>query len=237
MPYPYPVTAEKPSYEAFQVLLRRALVRVFCWMGLGILLTALAAAAMRELNFVSQLSRPWMLGLLIGQMVMVLLFSQAVVRARPWTLALMFIVYSLSMGVTTSLFLQRYTHASIVNGFLLSAAVFLVMAVYGTVTKKDLSGVGTLGYMLLFGAILVTLLNFFFRSSMLNGLLNYCILAIFVGLTAYHIQKIRRDLGEVVSRQVVDQTLLRKLTLSYALTLYLNFINIFLRILGLRNHD
>lgn len=159
-----------------------------------------------------------------------------IVFASNWALrknnavlaGVLFIAYSYVTGVTLSLIFMIYTTASIVAIFVTTAAVFGIMAVYGLVTKKDLSSIGSLCFMGLLGIIVVGLVNIFIlKSTMLDTAISAIGVLIFVGLTAYDTQRIKKNVAVSNSQNVTS------LALYGAFSLYLDFINLFLKLLSL----
>ena len=143
----------------------------------------------------------------------------------------MFIVYSVINGVLLSFIFLAYTMSSISTVFFITAGTFGVMALIGYTTKTDLSKLGSILFMALIGLIIATVVNMFVHSSGLQLIISYVGVLIFVGLTAYDTQKIKQMLNEQSSADESAQ----KLALLGALSLYLDFVNLFihlLRILG-----
>lgn len=167
-------------------------------------------------------------GLLIGELVVVLIANSTISKGMLVPSALLFVAYSVINGITLSVIFIAYTGASIATVFILSAAIFGIMAVYGMVTKKDLSSVGNLCLMALIGIIAVSLVNIvFLKLEGLELVLSFIGVLLFVGLTAYDVQKIK-----AISRQGSSDNV-TVLALYGALQLYLDFINIFLKLLRL----
>ena len=143
------------------------------------------------------------------------------------TATLLFTLYSAINGLTLSVIFLVYDITTIGQVFFITAGTFGAMALFGYYTKKDLSVIGHTLYMALIGLILATLVNFFMRSAMLDYILSYIGVGIFVGLTAWDSQKIKRILSEMNDTGEEAQ----KFALLGALTLYLDFINLFLYLL------
>lgn len=167
-------------------------------------------------------------GLLIGEVVLVIVAETTMKKNLVLPSALLFIAYSVVNGMTLSSILLVYTMESIFSIFLIAAIIFGVMAVFGFVTKRDLNALGTIGMMGLLGVIIVSIVNIFIlKSNGLSILLSAVGLAIFIGLTAYDLQKIK----EMARNNVATSN--NVLALYGALILYLDFINIFLKLLRL----
>ena len=168
----------------------------------------------------------WML--LIATVALVWHLSSSVSRMSLRAATTVFIVYSILNGLTMASVFIVYTMTSIASVFFVTAGTFAVMSVYGTLTKTDLSRMGNLCLMGLFGLILATVVNFFFDNSMLELLISYAGILIFTGLTAYDTQQIRR-IAETHDTSATDAG--QKIAIIGALSLYLDFINLFLYLL------
>lgn len=204
---------------------------VYAWMAIALLITGATAYHVSQSPFLLSLilgSRLSMWGLVIATIALVWHLSSAVSRMSLRTATTVFIIYSLLNGLTLSAVFIMYTMTSIASVFLITAGTFGVMSVYGSVTKTDLSRMGNLCLMGLFGLILATLVNFFFENSFLQLILSYAGILIFTGLTAYDTQRIRR-LAETYDANATD--IGQKIAIIGALSLYLDFINLFLYIL------
>lgn len=204
---------------------------VYAWMAIALLITGATAYNAAQSPFLLSLllgSRLTMWGLLIATVALVWHLSSAVSRMSLKTASTVFIIYSILNGLTMASVFIVYTMTSIASVFFVTSGTFAVMSVYGTVTKADLSRMGNLCLMGLFGLILATIVNFFFESSMLDLLLSYAGILIFTGLTAYDTQQIRR-IAETHDMGATDEG--QKIALIGALSLYLDFINLFLYLL------
>ena len=173
-------------------------------------------------------------GLIIAELALVILLTARLQKLSLTTATLVFVLFAVINGVTLSSIFVIYTMASIAQTFFICSATFGVMAVYGYTTKRDLSSMGKLLFMALIGLIIATVVNIFMRSSGLNMAISYIGVLVFVGLTAWDTQKIKlmlanaEDMGEGA----------QKIALIGALSLYLDFINLFiylLRIFGRRD--
>ncbi len=217
---------------AFPALMRK----VYVWMSLALVLTGVTAYGVATspgvLNaiFTNQILF-W--GLVIAEFVLVIGISAAIHKLSLTTATLMFVLYSVINGAVLSSIFLIYTMSSIASVFFITAGTFAVMAFIGYTTKKDLTSMGKILFMALIGIIIATIVNIFLKSSGLEMIVSYLGVLIFVGLTAYDSQKIKNmllmapDAGEGA----------QKLALLGALTLYLDFINLFiylLRIFGRR---
>ncbi|WCN37366.1 Bax inhibitor-1/YccA family protein [Aneurinibacillus uraniidurans] len=209
---------------------RRYMQRVFSWMFAGLLMTAIVAYALSlNDNVLAYFSaNPFALfGIIIAELVMVFFLSARVQKLSVTTAMLLFFVYAALNGITFSLVFAVYTTASIATTFLVTAGMFGAAALYGYVTKRDLSRMGSILFMMLIGLLLATLVNFFLASSTLYWLTTYAGVIIFTGLTAYDIQAIRE--ANVIGNEGSDDD--TKEAIMGALILYLDFINLFLYLL------
>ena len=164
---------------------------------------------------------------LIAQVVLVIWLSARFTRMSMTTATLLFILYSAMMGVTMSTIFMVYTMSSITSVFFITAGMFLVMSLLGYFTRMDLTRLGSLLFMALIGVIIASLVNIFLKSEMLYWVVSYVAVVVFVGLTAYDTQKIKQMLVEYGEADEMGY----KLALFGALTLYLDFINLFLYLL------
>lgn len=207
------------------------LANVYWWMTLALLISGVAAwgvGTSPELAKVLIKNPGLCFILILAEFGLVLGISLAINKMSAATATALFIAYSLLNGITLSFIFLAYTQGTIVSAFAVTAGTFTVMALVGTVTKMDLSGFGTFFLMLLFGLIIASLVNIFWVNDTLAQIINYVGVLIFTGLTAYDAQKVK----EMYLAQADDHPeTLRKLAVLGALTLYLDFVNLFLFIL------
>ena len=216
----------KFSSQAMPVLIRK----VYTWMALALVITGICAygvAASPALTSLIFSSRITFYGLLIAEFALVMFISSRIDSLSLSTATLLFTLYSAINGLTLSVIFLVYDITTIGQVFFITAGTFGAMALFGYYTKKDLSVIGHTLYMALIGLILATLVNFFMHSAMLDYILSYIGVGIFVGLTAWDSQKIKRILSEMNDTGEEAQ----KFALLGALTLYLDFINLFLYLL------
>lgn len=215
--------------SVFAVLMRN----VYIWMTCGLAMTALTAMIVgRNENWVYTLATSGMYwGLLIAEVVLVIFLSARINKLSFATAGLMFAAYAILNGVTMSIIMLAYTAESIAQAFFVTAGTFGGMSLVGFFIKKDLSAMGRTLMMALIGLIIATIVNIFWQNSMMASILNYAGVIIFVALTAYDTQKIKVMLQQAQYAGISDQT--NKLALMGSLTLYLDFINLFLYILRL----
>ncbi|MGI6403395.1 MAG: Bax inhibitor-1 family protein [Oscillospiraceae bacterium] len=213
------------------------LAKVMGWMCVGLFTTVvsamlcLAIPALWQLVFGSGIG---FFGVLIAQVVLVLALSARIHRMSAATATVMFMLYSAVTGLTMSALTVAYRLDSIILSFGVTTALFLVMSLYGLVTRKDLSRWGSLLFFGLLGIILAGVVNLFLGSSTMDFLITVVGILIFIGLIAYDTQKIKAIYQSSLAQGYDDEDdLLRKLAIFGALTLYLDFINLFLKLLRL----
>jgi FtsH-binding integral membrane protein len=215
------------------------LAKVFNWMAIGLGLTGVVAfltinsqTALQMLFTVQDgYAKPNMLlyGLLIAELGMVFYLSARIQKISAQAATGIFLGYSALNGVTLSTILLYYTASSVAATFFVTAGMFGAMAVYGFVTKKDLSSWGSFLFMGLIGIIIAMVVNMFLGSPMISWAISGIGVIIFTGLTAYDVQQITR-MGE---QGIMDggEAVIRKGAIMGALKLYLDFINLFLMLL------
>ena len=207
--------------------------QVYMWMTVGLGLTALiawqTASSQAIMHFIFS-NTLVIIGLVIAQFGLVIALSAAVHRFSAATATAMFLLYSGLTGVTLSSIFVVYTMGSIANAFLVTAATFGAMSVYGTVTKRDLTSMGSFLFMGLIGLVIAMVVNIFLQSAMMDFVISGIGVLIFTGLTAYDTQKLRQ-FG--MNAPLGDAAALRRGAILGALTLYLDFINLFLMLLRL----
>ncbi len=224
----------KPTFAAAQPDAARATLfrNVYLWMTMALALTALTAYTVAGSETLLQAifsSRFVFLGLIVAELVLVFVLAANIMRMSFLTATLMFIAYSVVNGATLSTIFLVYDLGSIGLTFLVTAGMFGAMSLYGFVTGRDLSSWGNLLTMALVGVILASVVNLFLRSEMLMWIVTYVGILLFVGLTAYDTQTIKRM---IYSGAEVDEPM-QKMALLGALSLYLDFINLFLYMLRL----
>lgn len=213
---------------------QRFMVRVYNWMTSGLAVTGLVAMltasspAMMELIFTNPVI---FYGLIIVELGMVFWLAGFIQGMSARMAQGVFFGYSILNGLTLSSIFLTYTEASIASTFFITAGTFGAMSYFGYVTKKDLTSWGSFFFMGLIGIIIASVVNIFLESEMLHFVISYIGVLVFVGLTAYDTQKIK--MMNIIGNEGSDED--TKEAISGALTLYLDFINLFLmllRILG-----
>lgn len=208
--------------------------KVYTWMALALVITGITAYGVATTpSLIMAIANNSILfwGLVIAEFGLVFGISGMLHKLSLTTATLMFIVYSVINGVLLSFIFLAYTMSSISTVFFITAGTFAVMALIGYTTKIDLSKMGNILYMVLIGILIATAVNMFVHSSGFQLIISYVGVLVFVGLTAYDTQKIKLMLNEQSSANESAQ----KLALLGALSLYLDFVNLFLyllRILG-----
>lgn len=212
-------------------LLTNVMSRVYVCMFIGLLVTAAAAywaSSSETFMWMIFTDQKLFWGLIIAELVLVLVFSATVRKMSVAVSFICFIAYSLINGLTLSVVLWVYTEASVFSAFLVACLTFGLMSVIGHFTKKDLTSVGHYCMMGLIGVVLAGIINIFIMNDVFSFLVSAIGLLVFIGLTAYDTQTIKRWLA-----QETNAGNIRKITVWGALTLYLDFINIFLKLLRL----
>lgn len=200
------------------------LANAFNWMGLGLLITALVSFVVASNpSLVKALLGSAMIWVLfIAEIGLVMFLSAKIMSLNPSTSLSLFFIYSALNGITISAIFFVYTKASIASTFIITAVMFMVMAYIGKNTNKDLSKMGSIMFMALIGIIIASLINLFLRSPFIYWMTTYIGVIVFCGLTAWDIQKIRLLSYKMPYQQVA---------ILGALTLYIDFINLFLYLL------
>ena len=209
------------------------LTKVFAWMFIGLAITGGVAALIgsNEALLTDITESPGIIiGVVIGQLVLVVALVAAINRLPVGLAMLLFFVYSATVGITFAFLFELYTTESIFTAFLVTAGMFGALAVFGAVTKIDRSKVGAIAFMALIGLILATVVNIFWANGTLYWITTYAGVLIFSALTAYDMQKIQQ-----LSHAGLEGDAENRASIIGALSLYLDFINLFiflLRIFG-----
>lgn len=206
---------------------------VYLWMTMALVITGLVSLLVADSYDLQQMifsSKFVFYGLLIGEIALVWYMSARINLLSFTTATILFIVYSILNGATLSVIFILYTASSIASTFFITAGTFAAMCLFGYVTKKDLTSIGSFCFMALIGLIIASVVNMFLNNETMYWIITYAGVLIFVGLTAYDTQKIKRLL--LSEGTEVNETT-QKIALMGALTLYLDFINLFLYLLRL----
>jgi FtsH-binding integral membrane protein len=231
---PYPVMEGTSTVSEVQ---SSFVLKVYNWMTMGLAITALVALAIEMvipgIRFVMLENPIIFYGLLILELALVWGLSAAINKIPAFVGVLIFMAYAALNGVTLSIIFLVYSLGSIAYTFFITAAMFGATSVFGFVTKMDLSKLGGIMMMALIGLIIASVVNIFVASNALDWIISYAGVVIFVGLTAYDTQKIKKMSAGIDSSSEDGG----RASIMGALALYLDFINLFLfllRILGRR---
>ncbi len=221
-----------------QVWVNEFVRSVYNWMAVGLALTGAIAygvagsPSMVRLIFGNQIL---FFGLIIAELGLVFYLSARIQRLQAGTATALFVLYAGLNGVTLSFIFLVYTKTSIASTFFICAGTFVAASIYGMSTKRDLTSMGSFMAMGLIGIIIASVVNLFLRSTGMQMIISYIGVIVFVGLTAYDTQKLK---GMAMTQPAgLDAGVVRKGAILGALSLYLDFINLFLmllRILGNR---
>ena len=208
--------------------------KVYNWMAVALLLTGVVAYFTAQSEMMIQAifgNRILFFGLIIGELALVGYISARINKLSSYTATLLFLAYTILNGLTMAVIFMAYTSESISSTFIITAGTFGAMSLYGYSTKSDLTKLGNLAFMALIGIIIASVVNMFMKSEMMSWIISYLGVAIFIGLTAYDTQKLKR----IAINGFENEESMEKSAIFGALTLYLDFINLFLfllRILG-----
>jgi FtsH-binding integral membrane protein len=218
--------------------LRSYMLKVYNYMGIGLVVTGVvayfsSAAAVDATGNLTAFgaaiyTSPLMWVVMLAPLAFVLVLSFGINKMSPATAQLTFWAFAAVMGLSLSSIFLVYTGASIAKVFFITAATFGAMSVYGYTTKRDLTGIGNFLFMGLIGLIIASVVNIFMQSSALDFVISAAGVLIFVGLTAWDTQKIKQSYSVSFGADV-----LAKGAIMGALSLYLDFINLFLMLLRL----
>ena len=209
------------------------LSKIFMWMFFGLMITALTSLVVASSPMLLQLivsNRLVFFGIIIGEFALVVVLSKNALKYTYAKTVSLFLFYSFLNGLTFSVILLQYTGQSIATAFMIASVVFGVMALYGYVTKTDLTPFRSFLIVGVVGIIVLSIVNMFLGNGTLFYLINLAGVVIFAGLTAYDLQKMKSLYSYSVKNSDVSQG---NLAVTGALTLYLDFINLFLFILRL----
>ena len=222
-------TVAKPRSE---VLVNDFVRSVYNWMGIGLALTGFIAfyISQSEAAILIVFGNPILFFILIlGQLGLVFTLSSRVNRMSSGVATALFVIYAGLNGVTLSFIFLAYTGTSIAGTFFICAATFVACSIYGWTTKKDLTSFGGFLMMGLIGIIIASVVNIFIQSSAMGVIISYIGVFVFVGLTAFDTQKLKNM--ALTQPAGLDAAVVRKGAILGALSLYLDFINLFLMLL------
>ena len=226
------MTSYQPARSTYGVrpapaLVQQLLIGAFGWMFAGLALTAGVAYLVTSSPSLTRTAEGWILPILIGQIALAMALSFGINKFAPMVSLLLFFVYAATMGLTIGLIVQSYNLGSVAGAFVSAAGMFGAAAVYGMVTKRDLSGIGSIAVMALFGIIIASLVNVFMRSSQVEWLISLIGVGVFAAITAWNVQRITNGQLAAVMKSAESATVFA------AFQLYLDFINLFLFMLRL----
>ncbi|MEJ2057458.1 MAG: Bax inhibitor-1/YccA family protein [Desulfofustis sp.] len=220
------ITVSQAKQDAASIFL----AKVFNWMAVGLGITGLVAYVTAVTGLAARIiNSPLFLIIALGTLGLVFFLSARINKIQASTASALFIVYSVLNGLFFSTIFLRYTGTSIAGTFVITASMFGAMALYGLVTKRDLSGWGSFLFMGLIGLIIASIVNIFLKSPGVYWVTSMIGVLIFTGLTAYDVQKIKRMGEEGILEQ--GREAITKGSIMGALALYLDFINLFLMLL------
>jgi FtsH-binding integral membrane protein len=223
------ISVPKPRAE---VLVNDYVRSVYNWMFIGLALTGFVAFYVSTNETIMRLvfsNRFIFFGLILAELAMVFAIAGMVNRMNAMTASALFVIYSILNGVVLSFIFLAYTRASIFSTFFICSATFLACSIYGWITKRDLTSLGGFLFMGLIGIIIASVVNWFIRSNAMTMIISYIGVFVFVGLTAYDTQKIKNM--ALAQPAGLDGAVIRKGAILGALSLYLDFINLFLMLL------
>ena len=218
------------SNDATDEGLRSYMLRVYNYMGFGLIITALVAFAVANIPALMTIiySSPLNLIISLAPLGFVLVLSFGVNKLKASTAQLIFWLFTVVMGLSLSYIFLMYTATSITRVFLITAATFLTMSIYGYSTKADLSKMGMILLMGLIGIVIASVVNIFLKSSMMDFAISLIGVVVFTGLTAWNTQQIKTSFSSMRTEEEV-----KKMAIYGALSLYLNFVNLFMMMLRL----
>jgi FtsH-binding integral membrane protein len=207
------------------------LARVYGWMGLGLLLTAITSVYIFSSGLLPVIfqNRILFYGIIIGQFGLVILLSARIGKISATTAILLFVLYSILTGVTFSAILAIFLPESVFSIFLTTAGMFGAMSLYGYMTKKSLVGVGQFMIMGLIGVVIASVVNIFLGSADLQWIISFISVIVFTGLTAWDTQKLKN----YAVTAITDNGISTQASIFGALILYLDFVNLFIALLNL----
>lgn len=228
------IFAPASTDAAYDENLRRYMLGIYNYMGLGVALTGIVAFIFSQIpQFVALLATPFAWIIMLAPLAMVFAISFGINRFSPQTLRILFWVYCGFMGASLSTIFIVFTGESIARTFFITAAAFGGLSYFGYTTKRDLTAFGHFLIIGLFGLIIAMVVNIFLASSVLQLVVSILGVLIFAGLTAWDTQRIKNEFSENYGRQTLE-----KMVVVNSLSLYLNFINLFmflLQFLGQQN--
>lgn len=226
----------QPQYNQALEETKTFFQKVYAWMFLGLIISGITAYIVGfnpSLYETILFNKPIFYTLLIGQLAMVLALVTHIRKISTSLATFLFFLYCFTTGLTLSVIFLIFTIKSIGMVFFITAGMFGIMSVYGYITKNDLTEIGQVLIMGLFGIILASLVNLFYNNHVVDYIVSIIGVIVFTGLTVYDTQKIRKT--NIIGNEGTPEDL--KESIMGALTLYLDFINLFLELLWLLGND
>lgn len=220
------------SRDQVQVQVNEFIRSVYNWMAIGLALTGLVAYFVSNSETMKSLifgSPALFFGLIIAELGLVFGISARVQKMQSSTATKLFMLYAALNGATLSVIFLAYTQSTITSTFFICAATFIACSVYGMTTRRDLTSLGSFMLMGLFGIIIASVVNLFVRSSGMSMIISYIGVFVFIGLTAYDTQKLK--MMALSQPAGLEAGVIRKGAILGALSLYLDFINMFIMLL------
>lgn len=217
-----------------QPRIQSAMQQVYLWMTAGLLVTgAVSSMVMGNESILVSISNPIVFfGLIIAEVILVIALSAAIMKLSPAAATGLFLFYAMLNGITLTPLVLVYTASSVAAAFFTTAGSFAALALYGSTTKRDLSGMGKFLLMGLIGLIIASIVNMFIGSGPFGFIISIIGVLVFAGLTVYNTQRLTQ-----MAQQMVTEEDTGRFAIYGALTLYLDFINLFiymLRLFGVR---
>ena len=209
----------------------RFMQRVYAWMAFALVVSGgIAFYVSTDLRLIYMIFMNWLfLPLILVELWLVIGLSWMIKKMNAITAMILFVLYSVLTGLTLSVIFLVYELGSIVSVFGIASLIFAAMSIYGYTTKKDLTGIGTIAIFGLIGIIIAGIVNIFLQNSVFQTIISIIGVIVFIALTAYDTQKIK-SMNIIGNEWTEEDT---KEAIIGALTLYLDFINLFLKLLSL----
>ena len=217
-----------------QPRIQSAMQQVYLWMTAGLLVTgAVSSMVMGNESILASISNPIVFfGLIIAEVILVIALSATIMKLSPAMATVLFLFYAMLNGITLTPLVLVYTASSVAAAFFTTAGSFAALALYGSTTKRDLSGMGKFLLMGVIGLIIASIVNMFIGSGPFSFIISIVGVLVFAGLTVYNTQRLTQ-----MAQQMVTEEDTGRFAIYGALTLYLDFINLFiymLRLFGVR---
>lgn len=218
-----------------QATASKAVAGVYGWMSFGVLLSAIVGVGLIQTNALSYLlltfGKMMTVGVFLLQLALVFVMSFAANKFNSATLKALFLLYAAFTGFTFAIIMSVYPIGNVISIFFIAAMGFGALALFGAITKKNLGFMRTFLYMGLFMIIGAAVLNLFMQSPILRSFTGWAGILVFSGLTAYDSQRIREGAYQLTSHSAENTQAISKFMIFGALTMYLNFINLFISLL------